>query len=186
MNNVTKRSLVSMRNPSQAAELAAWLAILATGATIFLLISLHALSPEFSPSWRVISEYAFGHYAWHRHVGAGGRHLVPGPHQFRKGGVVVSDHRWYRRGDGFLLCPSSPIIHQGHSARSIRNQSVGAPSICSAADQPEPSSQQRSVETDATTSTMDSWLSVVWLSKLCGLLRYFCVPVRTGCLWPRR
>jgi len=64
MNNVTKRSLVSMRNPSQAAELAAWLAILATGATIFLLISLHALSPEFSPSWRVISEYAFGHYAW--------------------------------------------------------------------------------------------------------------------------
>jgi len=26
--------------------------------------ALHVLSPEFSPSWRVISEYAFGHYAW--------------------------------------------------------------------------------------------------------------------------
>ena len=64
MNNVAKRSLVSMRNPSQVAESAAWLAILATGATIFLLASLHALSPEFSPSWRMISEYAFGHYAW--------------------------------------------------------------------------------------------------------------------------
>jgi len=64
MNNTAKWPLESTRNPSQVAELAAWLAILATGATIFLLVSLHALSPEFSPSWRVISEYAFGHYAW--------------------------------------------------------------------------------------------------------------------------
>jgi len=62
MNNVAKGSLVSTRNPTQVAELAAWLAILATGATILLLVSLHALSPEFSPSWRMISEYAFGHY----------------------------------------------------------------------------------------------------------------------------
>src|SRR2546430_13469539 len=79
---------------------------------------------------------------------------------------------------------ASPTIYQGHSARSIRNQSVGAPSICSAADQPEPGSQKRSVGTDAATFTMDSWLTVVWLPKLCGLLRYFCVPVRTGCFWP--
>ena len=64
MNNVAKWSLVPIRNPSQVAELAAWLAILATAATISLLVSLHALSPEFSPSWRMISEYAFGHYAW--------------------------------------------------------------------------------------------------------------------------
>lgn len=28
------------------------------------LVALHVLSPEFSPSWRVISEYALGHYAW--------------------------------------------------------------------------------------------------------------------------
>jgi len=64
MNNAAKGSLVSTRNPTQVAELAPWLAILATGATIFLLVSLHTLSPEFSPSWRMISEYAFGHYAW--------------------------------------------------------------------------------------------------------------------------
>ena len=64
MNNVAKKSLLSMRNSSDVAELAAWLAILATGATIFLLVSLHVLSPEFSPSWRVISEYALGHYPW--------------------------------------------------------------------------------------------------------------------------
>jgi len=35
-----------------------------TGATILLLASLHVLSPEFAPSWRMVSEYAFGHYGW--------------------------------------------------------------------------------------------------------------------------
>jgi hypothetical protein len=64
MNIATTRSLASTRNPSQVAEGAGWLAILATGATLFLLVSLHVLSPEFSPSWRVISEYALGHYPW--------------------------------------------------------------------------------------------------------------------------
>ena len=48
----------------QISESAAWLAIVTTVATILLLASLHVLSPEFSPSWRVISEYALGHYAW--------------------------------------------------------------------------------------------------------------------------
>ena len=43
---------------------AAWLAVVATVATILLLAALHVLSPEFSPSWRVVSEYAFGRYAW--------------------------------------------------------------------------------------------------------------------------
>lgn len=33
-------------------------------ATIVLLGSLHVLSPEFSPSWRVVSEYADGRYGW--------------------------------------------------------------------------------------------------------------------------
>ena len=43
---------------------AAWLAIVTTAATLLLLASLHVLSPEFSPSWRMVSEYAFGHYGW--------------------------------------------------------------------------------------------------------------------------
>ena len=43
---------------------AAWLAILLTAAAILLLAALHVLSPEFSPSWRVISEYALGRYPW--------------------------------------------------------------------------------------------------------------------------
>lgn len=43
---------------------AAWLGVIATAATLLLLASLHILSPEFNPSWRVISEYALGHYGW--------------------------------------------------------------------------------------------------------------------------
>ena len=35
-----------------------------TAATMLLLASLHRLSPEFDPSWRMVSEYAFGHYRW--------------------------------------------------------------------------------------------------------------------------
>lgn len=41
---------------------AAWLAVLATGVSALALIALHPLSPEFHPSWRMVSEYANGHY----------------------------------------------------------------------------------------------------------------------------
>jgi hypothetical protein len=54
----------STNDPSRFMEPAGWLAILATAGTILLLVALHILSPEFSPSWRVVSEYAFGRYAW--------------------------------------------------------------------------------------------------------------------------
>ncbi len=40
------------------------LAIAAAAATLVLLASLHVLSPEFDPSWRVVSEYANGRYGW--------------------------------------------------------------------------------------------------------------------------
>jgi hypothetical protein len=43
---------------------AARLAILAGAAALLLLASLHLLSPEFDPSWRMVSEYANGEYAW--------------------------------------------------------------------------------------------------------------------------
>jgi hypothetical protein len=39
-------------------------AIAASAAALVLLLSLHVLSPEFSPAWRMISEYANGHYGW--------------------------------------------------------------------------------------------------------------------------
>jgi Protein of unknown function (DUF998) len=43
---------------------AARVAIAAAGAVVLLLASLHVLSPEFDPSWRVVSEYANGRYGW--------------------------------------------------------------------------------------------------------------------------
>ena len=39
-------------------------AIAATVIVLLLLISLHILSPEFDPSWRMVSEYANGQYGW--------------------------------------------------------------------------------------------------------------------------
>src|SRR6266536_807487 len=40
------------------------LSIAAAAAVLLLLASLHVLSPEFDPSWRVVSEYANGRYGW--------------------------------------------------------------------------------------------------------------------------
>ncbi|MFZ0742955.1 MAG: DUF998 domain-containing protein [Terracidiphilus sp.] len=50
--------------PSRIAGAAAWLAIVLTFLAILLLAVLHVLSPEFAPSWRMISEYALGRYGW--------------------------------------------------------------------------------------------------------------------------
>jgi hypothetical protein len=49
---------------SKISFVAAWAAIGASVAAFALLVSLHVLSPEFSPAWRMISEYANGRYAW--------------------------------------------------------------------------------------------------------------------------
>ena len=62
--NTTATTRLSRTSTSQIVGPAAWLAVTATAATILLLAALHVLSPEFSPSWRMISEYAFGRYAW--------------------------------------------------------------------------------------------------------------------------
>jgi hypothetical protein len=43
---------------------AALLAIVAAVIALLSLASLHALSPEFDPSWRMVSEYANGQYGW--------------------------------------------------------------------------------------------------------------------------
>src|SRR5580704_8357305 len=64
---MTKSATSSVQSAShtlRVAQPAAWLAVYATVAALLLLAALHVLSPEFSPSWRVISEYALGHYAW--------------------------------------------------------------------------------------------------------------------------
>jgi hypothetical protein len=42
----------------------AYLAIATSGGVLLLLVILHILSPEFDPSWRMVSEYANGQYSW--------------------------------------------------------------------------------------------------------------------------
>ncbi len=43
---------------------AAWLAIGATLGSALALVALHVLSPQFHPSWRMVSEYANGSHRW--------------------------------------------------------------------------------------------------------------------------
>ena len=61
-NRETKQ--FSNDGPSQISQSAAWFAIFTTLLAVLLLAALHILSPEFSPSWRMISEYALGRYGW--------------------------------------------------------------------------------------------------------------------------
>jgi len=51
-------------NPAKIPANAACLAMAAAVMVLLLLASLHILSPEFDPSWRVVSEYANGRYRW--------------------------------------------------------------------------------------------------------------------------
>jgi hypothetical protein len=55
---------VLTNNPPKIEATSARLSIVAATATLLLLASLHVLSPEFDPSFRMVSEYALGHYGW--------------------------------------------------------------------------------------------------------------------------
>jgi len=54
----------ALTNQKSISVPAARFAIGAAVAVILLLGSLHVLSPEFDPRWRVVSEYANGNYSW--------------------------------------------------------------------------------------------------------------------------
>jgi hypothetical protein len=43
---------------------AARLSLVAAATALVLLAALHVISPEFDPSWRMVSEYALGNYGW--------------------------------------------------------------------------------------------------------------------------
>jgi hypothetical protein len=45
-------------------DLLAQLTILCGGLSLLCLLALHFASPEFGPSWRMISEYALGRHSW--------------------------------------------------------------------------------------------------------------------------
>ena len=50
--------------PSSFHSTAAIVALPAIAVSALALLGLHALSPQFAPSWRMVSEYAKGPYAW--------------------------------------------------------------------------------------------------------------------------
>jgi hypothetical protein len=58
------KTAVSVPDTATISVPAARVAIAAAGAVLLSLASLHVLSPEFDPSWRVVSEYANGRYGW--------------------------------------------------------------------------------------------------------------------------
>ena len=58
------RTGVLTREKPKVEVIVARLSIGAAAATLLLLASLHLLSPEFDPSFRMVSEYALGQYGW--------------------------------------------------------------------------------------------------------------------------
>lgn len=40
------------------------ISFVASVTSLLSLVALHVLSPEFDPSWRMVSEYALGSYSW--------------------------------------------------------------------------------------------------------------------------
>jgi hypothetical protein len=61
---ITVSTEVSITESVKISAPAARVAIAAAVIVLLLLASLHVLSPEFDPSWRVVSEYANGSYGW--------------------------------------------------------------------------------------------------------------------------
>jgi hypothetical protein len=55
---------LSIPRQSTGSALIIKLSIVATVISTVALISLHFLSPEFGPSWRMVSEYANGRFEW--------------------------------------------------------------------------------------------------------------------------
>src|SRR6266498_794552 len=59
ISNVTPRD-----HSITTSQLAGRFSLITSAATLILLATLHILSPEFDPSWRMVSEYALGSYSW--------------------------------------------------------------------------------------------------------------------------
>lgn len=62
-------SAISLNGPTnfrmaRTATTAASVSLYSTAIVLVCLATLHVLSPEFDPSWRMVSEYAMGNYSW--------------------------------------------------------------------------------------------------------------------------
>ena len=64
MNEVISKDVDSARSGMAILQIAGRISFVASAACLALLAALHILSPEFDPSWRMVSEYANGQYGW--------------------------------------------------------------------------------------------------------------------------
>ena len=62
MKHMLDKEIAKRMTATQLA--AACVAVAGAAATVLLLAGLHVLSPEYDPRWRMVSEYANGHYGW--------------------------------------------------------------------------------------------------------------------------
>ncbi|MCI0550004.1 MAG: DUF998 domain-containing protein [Anaerolineae bacterium] len=64
MNQVISNDTTSTGSKIAGSQIAARLSFASAVASLIFLAALHILSPEFDPSWRMVSEYANGGYGW--------------------------------------------------------------------------------------------------------------------------
>src|SRR5215208_230100 len=66
MNSVTSTDgAAAFGKPVTAiSRTAARLSLVTAATSLVVLVALHIVSPEFDPSWRMVSEYALGDYGW--------------------------------------------------------------------------------------------------------------------------
>lgn len=64
MNEVISKDNDSARSGMAISQIAGRISFAASTASLIFLVALHILSPEFDPSWRMVSEYALGNYSW--------------------------------------------------------------------------------------------------------------------------
>jgi hypothetical protein len=64
MEKVISKDATTTNPVTAISQTAAHLSFAAAAMSLVLLAALHVLSPELDPSWRMVSEYAIGNYAW--------------------------------------------------------------------------------------------------------------------------
>ena len=119
----------------QISSTSSLLAIGMSAAVLILLVSLHFLSPEFSPAWRMVSEYANGKYAWVLSLlfflwGAGSLALAYtlGPHLQTTAGKIGLFFL-IAAGIGEAMAAVFDVNHKLHSLSAM----IGIPSLAIAA-----------------------------------------------------
>jgi hypothetical protein len=61
----SKDSAIALDKPvTEFSQTAARVSLAAAATSLVVLAALHVISPEFDPSWRMVSEYALGDYGW--------------------------------------------------------------------------------------------------------------------------